>query len=59
MANMNPQTYANHTRWHPPFHFFVLPVMLINFVWAVVDFVKAPGQKFRLVDRGFPGPGCC
>jgi hypothetical protein len=36
------QTYANHTRWHPPFHFFVLPVMLINFVWSIVDFVKTP-----------------
>ena len=37
------QSYANHTRWQPPFHFFVLPVMLINFVWAIVDFVKNPG----------------
>lgn len=36
------QTYANHTRWHPPFHFFILPVMVINFFWAVVVFVKAP-----------------
>ena len=41
---MNPQNFANHTRWHPPFHFFVLPVMLINFVWSVVEFVKAPGR---------------
>ena len=39
------QTFANHTRWHPPFHFFVMPVMLINFVWSVVDFVKAPGAN--------------
>ena len=38
-----PQTFANHTRWHPPFHFFVLPVMLINFIWSAVEFVKAPG----------------
>lgn len=37
------QTYANHTRWHPPFHFFVLPVMLINFVWSIVECVKQPG----------------
>ncbi len=36
------QSYANHTRWQPPFHFFVMPVMLINFVWAIVDFVKTP-----------------
>ncbi|MGH9874113.1 MAG: DUF6526 family protein [Pyrinomonadaceae bacterium] len=40
---MNPQTFANHTRWQPAFHFFVLPVMLINFFWAAVVFYKAPG----------------
>ena len=39
------QSYANHTRWHPAFHFFVIPVMLINFVWAIVDFVKTPGRN--------------
>ena len=39
------QNFANHTRWHPPFHFFVLPVMLINFFWSVVEFVKAPGRN--------------
>ena len=44
MAATN-QGFANHTRWHPPFHFFVLPVMLINFIWAIVDFVKAPGRN--------------
>jgi hypothetical protein len=38
-----PQSYANHTRWHPPFHFFVMPVMLINFIWSIVQFFKAPG----------------
>jgi hypothetical protein len=39
------QTYASHTRWHPPFHFFVVPVMLINFVWSIVEFVKTPGRN--------------
>ena len=38
-----PQTFANHTRWQAPFHFFVIPVMLINFIWAIVIFVKGPG----------------
>jgi hypothetical protein len=38
-----PQTFANHTRWQPPFHFFVVPVMLINVIWSVVQFVRAPG----------------
>ena len=40
-----PQTYANHTRWHPAFHFFVLPVMIISFVWSIVVFVKAPDKN--------------
>ena len=42
---MEPQNFANHTRWHPAFHFFILPVMLINLVWAIVTFVKAPGRS--------------
>jgi hypothetical protein len=37
------QSYANHTRWHPLFHFFVAPVMLINFIIAIVQFVRTPG----------------
>jgi len=28
------QTYKNHTRFLPPFHFFVMPVMLVNFLNA-------------------------
>jgi hypothetical protein len=40
---MDPQTFANHTRWQPPFHFFIAPVMLINFIWSVVDLIMAPG----------------
>lgn len=38
-----PQTYANHVRWHPPFHFFLMPVMLINVVWSITQFVRNPG----------------
>ena len=37
------QNFANHTRWQPPFHFFVAPVMLINFIVSVVLFVRWPG----------------
>ncbi len=41
---MEPQqSFANHTRWHPPFHFFIMPVLLINFIWSVVDLAMTPG----------------
>jgi hypothetical protein len=30
-----PQNYKNHTRFHPPFHFFVLPMLLLNFFFAI------------------------
>jgi hypothetical protein len=40
---MEPQTFANHTRWHPPFHYFIVPVMLINVIWSIVNCVIAPG----------------
>jgi Family of unknown function (DUF6526) len=32
---MVEQNYANHVRWVPLFHFFVLPVLLINFGWSI------------------------
>jgi uncharacterized protein DUF6526 len=38
-----PQTYANHTRWHAPFHFFVAPVLLLNVIWSFVQLARAPG----------------
>ncbi len=37
-----PQTFANHVRWQPIFHFFVAPVMAINFIVAVVQFFMTP-----------------
>lgn len=32
---MAEQSLANHARFFPPFHFFVAPVMLINFGWSI------------------------
>jgi hypothetical protein len=32
---MPEQDFANHARFSPPFHFFVLPVLLVNFGWSV------------------------
>lgn len=36
------QSYSNHTRLHPPFHFFMLPVMGINMLWSVWKLYQAP-----------------
>jgi len=30
-----PQSYKNYTRRDPPFHFFVLPVLLANFIFSI------------------------
>ncbi|HEY0170675.1 MAG TPA: DUF6526 family protein [Pyrinomonadaceae bacterium] len=43
-----PQAYENHTRWHAPFHFFVAPVLLTNFLVALVQLIRDPG-----LDRGW------
>lgn len=32
---MDEQNLSNHTRFFPPFHFFVVPVLLINFFWSI------------------------
>lgn len=37
-----PQTFANHTRWHAPFHFFLVPVMILNVIWSIVQLVRYP-----------------
>ncbi len=37
-----PQNFANHVRFHPPFHFFILPVMGINLILAIVLLIRQP-----------------
>ncbi len=36
---MAEQNYANHAKWVPAFHFFAVPVLLLNFVNAIVQLV--------------------
>ena len=38
MAEKVPQTFANHTRLDPPFHFFALPVFVLGLVLTLVHF---------------------
>lgn len=39
----DPQNYSNHTRFDPPFHFFVLPVFAISLILTIVHLVRRPG----------------
>jgi hypothetical protein len=32
---MAEQNFANHVRWVPGYHFFVMPVMAVNFGWSI------------------------
>jgi hypothetical protein len=36
------QTYSNHTRYDPPFHFFILPVFAISLIATIVHLVRRP-----------------
>jgi hypothetical protein len=40
MANEKPQSLQNHTRLVPPFHMFVLPVLLVNLGESIYHLVK-------------------
>jgi hypothetical protein len=42
MSDVKPQTYANHARTDPWFHFFLAPLALIIFIASIVHLVQHP-----------------
>lgn len=44
---MTEQNYANHTKWVPTYHLFVMPVLILNFGWSI----------YLLVHHGFTWDG--
>jgi hypothetical protein len=40
MAEKLPQSYANHVRLHPPFHFFLMPASLVLLILTIVNVVR-------------------
>jgi Family of unknown function (DUF6526) len=43
MTERKPQTFANHSRRDPLFHFFTVPVFLLAVIAAIVHFIWHPG----------------
>jgi hypothetical protein len=37
MSQERTQNFENHTRFVPAFHFFIVPVLMINFIWSLVQ----------------------
>jgi hypothetical protein len=48
MANEKPQNFQNHTKLVPPFHMFVLPVLMLNAGWTIYHLIKT-GVSFESV----------
>lgn len=38
MSQKTPQTYANHTRFDPSFHFFLAPVFILGLILSLIHF---------------------
>jgi hypothetical protein len=38
MAEAKPQTLANHARWDPLFHFFVIPIFVLALILSLIHF---------------------
>lgn len=44
MAEKAPQTFANHVRFHPPFHFFLIPCSLVLLILTIINVVRHSGE---------------
>jgi hypothetical protein len=43
---MTEQNFANHAKFVPPFHFFAMPVFVLNFAWSLYR-LKTLGISFE------------
>lgn len=41
MPDQTPQTFANHARWVPLYHFGISGVLVVNLVWSLYQLVRA------------------
>ncbi len=50
MAEKPPQTFANHARFDPLFHFFLIPVFALGLVMSIIHFVYHFADNARAGD---------
>jgi len=43
MATATPQSFANHSRFDPPFHYVLAPITLVAIVLSIILLVRQPG----------------
>jgi Family of unknown function (DUF6526) len=48
LANATPQSYANHGRLDPPFHFVLIPLAFIAIVLSIISLFRHPGLHSTL-----------
>jgi hypothetical protein len=42
LAQQTSQSYSSHTRYHPVFHFVVIPILTITVIGAIVAAIRQP-----------------
>jgi hypothetical protein len=42
MADADTQSFANHTKYDPAFHFFLAPIALVNLIVSIVSCFRHP-----------------
>jgi uncharacterized protein DUF6526 len=52
MSKRKPQSYANHRKFVPGYHFVASTILVVNFVWALYRLFRGyPGLAMPLFDR--------
>lgn len=49
MAEKKPQSFANHTRWDPLFHYIALPIFALLPIATAIHFIWRPSLHLGLV----------
>jgi Family of unknown function (DUF6526) len=48
MANTKPQSFANHSRLDPGFHFVLIPLVFVAVILSIISLVRHPGLDSTL-----------